>query len=494
MNVTKLLAEATAGLREIEEVALKGLEGIKSSYHRRLVQFRRPWSKVENTVEGWKTVFEELSDFLEEYYGQLKSYQADLGKLEAVGLKDIEDGLYELLVRWGKALAQVDRLSLGGLEATTQADLGITPLDKAFIIAYDDLLDRLESLLREVKERVTNVVPASFEHKGFRVIPKEGLSRKQLSVVLEGIESATSALKRKKFGKLVYGDFILTSQTGGMKDATGKAPAGGFYSVRDDHFVAFPGRLRTSDSLAELIIHELGHRYYYKFLRDSQRFRWEDTFAGIFKSGPGEKLYRELVKEYEYITVKDRERWWKNLETKKAWGSYFAFTYKIEKKYGGQDNVKLMFWIDEVFGDQFGFQEAFQYEVPYEGEWDSAKEVKGVWRAYKSVDMRKDRKKVAELKKKFVDKAKGDFRFRRLKSGSHEDDVIRQQVVDELGVDASVSEYGITNPSEDFAETFQAYVLGQRIPPGLKYRFEATLREHRERLADLIVEARQLLG
>jgi hypothetical protein len=158
--------------------------------------------------------------------------------------------------------------------------------------------DEKDSSWRE--RNVANAKPLEYELNGVKVITDPGslhdlamltgpdaessglgVGSRVMEKVHDGLVQGMRALKSSGFGKVWYGQiFVLppSRSVHGVKKKSGQSfMAGGHYNWNDT-VVVNPRTRWTSEYVAGLIVHELGHRYWYKFMKEGARARFAAWF------------------------------------------------------------------------------------------------------------------------------------------------------------------------------------------------------------------------
>lgn len=96
---------------------------------------------------------------------------------------------------------------------------------------------------------------------------------------IELFRAAEALLKRRGVGFLWYGEIEIDSKATAPENSNGAHyGTGAQYYRLGDRIVVFSD---PSPGIPELLIHELGHRYYYKFMTESQRQRFGEWFGQV---------------------------------------------------------------------------------------------------------------------------------------------------------------------------------------------------------------------
>lgn len=111
----------------------------------------------------------------------------------------------------------------------------------------------------------------------FTLVNAGGFSDKQMEDVQKVVEAATRKLKAKGLSKVCYGNIQVTNKIG-------KSNVLAFYYIQNDEMFV-RGNLKGKQGPAEdTILHELGHRLHYKFLKSK-----DDQIKSIYKTLKGDE-------------------------------------------------------------------------------------------------------------------------------------------------------------------------------------------------------------
>ncbi len=149
--------------------------------------------------------------------------------------------------------------------------------------------EKSQARFPEVVNPYKDSVFKEFDFGGVKVVvvdPKHNGMR--IRAYIEFIEKAFKDIKRKGFGKVWYGVFFLMSddyeklsasdkeayKKAGYKDMESRA--GTYHSGSDIIRIMAP----PEDDLLRVIVHELGHRYWFKFMSAGQRAHFESVIEG----------------------------------------------------------------------------------------------------------------------------------------------------------------------------------------------------------------------
>lgn len=113
-----------------------------------------------------------------------------------------------------------------------------------------------------------------------RVINRpEARTPRGLDQYIPYFQTAKALLDRRGFGKLWYGPIFVACPSCGGENPHGKQyGVGAHYVPGKDQVVVF---LDPKPFMVELLIHELGHRYYYEFMNQGDRARFDSYFGDV---------------------------------------------------------------------------------------------------------------------------------------------------------------------------------------------------------------------
>ncbi len=136
-------------------------------------------------------------------------------------------------------------------------------------------IDFLRNVLEAVHSEGHQEAFSQFDMHGVKVVVDDTtVSPDDVEKYVRYLTKAYAALKAKGLDKVWYGTFFIRCEScGGYNQNTAKwDDVGGNYPIGPDVVNIF---VRPSYFLVELIAHELGHRYWYKFMTQSQRGKFE---------------------------------------------------------------------------------------------------------------------------------------------------------------------------------------------------------------------------
>jgi hypothetical protein len=187
-----------------------------------------------------------------------------------------------------KNLKQIARYTQPDYIGKFARDGNFEVTDYTVDMLFDGFIEHIESTLR-VFDRITSYlsVEAKFKHGPFTVFNSFGYSPDEYGLVFEQLDRAAALIKKAGFGKILYGNVYLAGERQGRKHF------GGRYSHKTDGITLNCDAAHSFDSLYSLV-HEFGHRYWYKFLNQAQQDKYEDMFSGTAPA----------------LSIKDREQLW----------------------------------------------------------------------------------------------------------------------------------------------------------------------------------------
>ena len=90
---------------------------------------------------------------------------------------------------------------------------------------------------------------------------------------------AKALLEKRGFGDVWYGPmFVSCARCGGSNRLGANWGVGAHYTIGKDTITVFDD---PNDGIAQLLIHELGHRYYFKFMSRADRARFNSYFGDV---------------------------------------------------------------------------------------------------------------------------------------------------------------------------------------------------------------------
>lgn len=136
-------------------------------------------------------------------------------------------------------------------------------------------IDFLKTVLESVHSEGKLEAFSEFDLHGVKVVVNDmSLGTMDVNAYVKYMEKAYALLKSKHLEKVWYGTFFVSCQScGGYNQNTSKwNDVGGNYPIGPDVVNIFS---RPSSFIVELLAHELGHRYWFKFMTQAQRGKFE---------------------------------------------------------------------------------------------------------------------------------------------------------------------------------------------------------------------------
>ncbi len=196
-------------------------------------------------------------------------------------------------------------------EASALKALSRTKLELDFTNWVDRILVMLEA---NYSQKAVEESPAGFREfdlYGMKVVVDDTtVLPDDIKKYVRYLDAAFNKLKAKGFAKAWYGTvFIQCSECGGVNPNNGGG-VGGHYVIGEDTVSIFS---RPSSFIVELVVHELGHRYWFKQMRSSQRAKFESLVKTHTKPRPSKpmdvKLFRDQdLNEYKKQILQAQDR------------------------------------------------------------------------------------------------------------------------------------------------------------------------------------------
>lgn len=343
---------------------------------------------------------------------------------------------------------------------------------------------------------------SQFDVYGMKVVIDDAsITQDQHDDYVKEIITAYHILKAKKLAHAWYGHIYIECKT-----CDGRPNVGGHYNIQRDHIKLFSRPFRNT----ETIIHELGHRYWYKFMTISQREKFEDFVKVRTRPKPSwdydykpdiqspqvvsdalekvEKVFtkiRATVREFE----KTRLRKYRAILDKFETPLFVAARLLTDEVYTAVQNKggprssatakleweQLMAAIDAAHKHLARVRKLEDKLNTYPdgpNDWEAIfKKERGYWIA----ELEDLLNVVAASARAYVEaciagynKSQETLKEDELKRWQAEQDAIVKPVM-------PVSEYGGTNISEAFAEAFLHYVIGASMNADQRASFKSVL-------------------
>lgn len=166
-----------------------------------------------------------------------------------------------------------------------------------------------------------------FDLKGMKVIVDDGLvTPAEINEYIRYLDHARALLQKKGFKKAWYGQVVIECRKcGGVNQYDPSLGVGGRYKISPNTVAIY---IRPKKFIVELMIHELGHRWWFKHMTRENRLRFEEWIEGglVPVSVYGGKHHHEAFAEAFAWYVFDRPLTSQQAETFKmvALGRRFA--------------------------------------------------------------------------------------------------------------------------------------------------------------------------
>ena len=284
-------------------------------------------------------------------------------------------------------------------------DILTTTTDNLTMHGVWDRLTRIPNLIASISRMADRIQdyttrPKEMIHGNFTVINNFGYTTEEIAGPLSVLDATTEKIKDAGFSQVLYGTIVLGN----------KAPRdnwAGTYIMSAD-LIELAQNARHRFDIVYTLVHEFGHREWYKFLTPEQQQQYEAAYAGTAQ-------YR--------LTVEDRQRFWNAL---------LAVDFNTRR-------------LPQVLSAE----EAAIARSYYTSQ--ITKEIR---------DLLRSKRMAWEMWQDLVDNT-ALFRFVRPNT----------PLVYPTVKSVSVTDYGDTSVKEDFAEVFAHVVLGMQVKPDALTRF-----------------------
>lgn len=118
-------------------------------------------------------------------------------------------------------------------------------------------------------------ISKAFQHGPFRIVNYYGFQEGEMQAPLTTLDAAAEAIKRAGFGGLLYGSVFLVG-------AKGQGFAGRYVAATDNITLNIDTKYRKE--AVYTLIHDFGHRHWYKVLSDAEREAYTDAYHGAAPS------------------------------------------------------------------------------------------------------------------------------------------------------------------------------------------------------------------
>jgi len=327
----------------------------------------------------------------------------------------------------------------------------------------------LERIAERLTERAEAFMPERFKFGNFTIVDKYGLPYARANAWIEAVTRVGRILQSKGFGYLLYGDLVLAMSN----------EWDGQYRQNGDLVSLDLGRSSANvQRLVEVLIHELGHRLWFKFLdggaRDQFSTPWIDR----------EQLAREAWENYKQVFTFPASEAEKAFET--VWDS--TYDLRVFERWLDQDPGRRVRWMQRLRyiypNYQFTFVEDGKLSPrAFKAAQERIKDLRKELAQSDSPDRKEDVQKQIDRYRERQQKVWTDDSitemygvlptFRDVQSllephgttyritDTNETANILREALRIAPPEISVTPYGNTNRQEDFAELFEEVILGK---------------------------------
>jgi hypothetical protein len=392
--------------------------------------------------------------------------------------------------------------------------------DKLLGILREDA-NRLEEAIRIEKETSReSLTEKSWKEPAFKefhfgnmkviVVDPKAKGRLIQSYIKE-LDKAYQLTNRKGFKELWYG--VLFMESGSYKELSSQEiesyKTRGYHTLRSVAGTYKSGKdvvaiTRPPEGLSETLIHELGHRYWYKFMKSSQRARFEDL---IRVNIPGKirmvkpiepelikKLEKELYDKFIKIGNAIKEfhsdkRWFTKAITEADEKLYLAVSDFVKQIRDVGTELRGVTDVPRVNPDVKRKEELLERNIEACQEmtrsfWIMGQEINALPEGtdFQKVFHEKRDKWIQEMQARAMEAEGNTYQFIADVNKAHEQVIEEVKRETEPHIDPKdprsimpVSEYGKSNIEEAFAEAFEFYVTGKDMTRGQIESFRSVL-------------------
>lgn len=263
-------------VRKMEDQAKNFQKAYGAAMH-----YDRPSTSAKDLIE-W-----EIANEIENLYeGSVKTIGAGLKATWSTDTRLIEglatrlvkkatpeelDAIFKTVDDWSSRLLEIkygfyNRVNLKGLAKK------LIQKDK-FTYDISTWVDRIREMIIANYTNLETLAPKQFDLYGMKVIVDDSnLDDNQIRAYVKFLDEAYHRLKNKRMTQVWYGTvFIKCESCGGVNPNT-SGGVGGDYPIGPDVVNVYS---RPSPFIVELMAHELGHRYWFKQMTESQRARFK---------------------------------------------------------------------------------------------------------------------------------------------------------------------------------------------------------------------------
>lgn len=158
--------------------------------------------------------------------------------------------------------------------------------------------------ISETKDKFSDPIYKTFDLYGMKVVhDDQSMGAHQFEAYVRLLDETYHRLKAKRLEKAWYGTIFIKCQTcGGENTASPGAGVGGHYHIGPDTISIYS---RPSPGIVGLIAHELGHRYWFRSMTQSQRGRFESIVKVHTRVRPSKEKIN-LIPDSVVKTATDR--------------------------------------------------------------------------------------------------------------------------------------------------------------------------------------------
>jgi hypothetical protein len=448
---------------------------------------RRFIAASPNDYPVWSDVVDDLGKFNDFYRLAQKTFQGnqDPGK---DAREELEPGLFagKLYPETTKAAGNwlelnfpknYPRLLTIGKEVRKALQSAILDGDRGSISGFMMMLEAYFDILND--EFINKRVPDRFTYQGFKVLNQQGLAEPLVRMMLDGVDFLVALFKKRGMEKALSEAVQKIELL--YKDPYGNAA--GWYFANKKTIAIIGSQMHKGAGklwknwIQEVFIHEFGHHVHHELPPDAWK-AWEEAWASVEEAR--EKFEVEKIR----ITGGDRLRFYELLE-KNNWNP--AITARKLKPI---DKLKFGTWLREPWlGEPLITPKQFRFTPRGKNMFEALADPLEYTRKRNAPAPHGDEE---AYEKTLMDEA--ESRTRRYKEVLGVDDkslgtnqLVSKGVAEQLRAEAkSIDEaldklemptgYARTNPMEDFAETFVAFMVApERLSNQAQFRMQRAL-------------------
>lgn len=238
---------------------------------------RRSPAMMPSTRPALLKKFDELQQFLDAKYRRAKIDSSFAGSASPQDASHAKEVLEAFRTDFQGAMSGVVS-GRGGMGMGTRKGDPTELLDRILKILRDSAaqIEKSEQTDPEgTKETWGQEAESEFDLYGMKVVVDDRtVTPQQVKEYVEYLKEAYHRLKAKKLGKAWYGTtFIRCEECGGENPLGKEFGVGGHFVIGPDTVSVFS---RPSTFVTYLMVHELGHRYWFKQMGEAQREQFRD--------------------------------------------------------------------------------------------------------------------------------------------------------------------------------------------------------------------------